>query len=325
MKACVLHAVGDLRYEEVKDPVRKPHEVLIKIKASGICGSDIQRVFEKGTYSFPMIPGHEFGGEIIEAENEDLIGQRCTVFPLLPCQECVNCRTGHYAQCNDYDYFGSRCDGGFAELISVPLWNVLPAPDNVSFEILAMTEPCAVALHSLEQVDLKVGASVCVFGAGPIGIMLGKWALLKGASRVCLIDIDERKAAFADKLGFETELDGKYDIVIEGSGSVSGFESAVLAAKTFGSIVLMGNPIGEMKLSQNVYWKVLREELTLKGTWNSCYSINRNDWVTALKFIDKLDLSCLISHRYSFSRCNEAFSVIRERKEFSSKVMFIND
>jgi len=324
MKACVLHAINDLRYEDVPDPIRKPGEVLIKIKASGICGSDIARVFEKGTYHFPTIPGHEFGGEIIDADDKNLIGKRCAVFPLIPCRECINCQTGHYAQCSNYNYFGSRCDGGFAEYISVPLWNVVFAPDDLDYELIAMAEPCAVALHSLEKTEMYAGASVCVIGAGPIGIMIGKWAKLKGALNVCLTDIDERKIVFAKMLGFETEAKGKYDIVIEGTGTSSGLESAISAAKTFGTVVLMGNPAKEMTLSQNVYWIILREELTLKGTWNSSYSINKNDWVTSLEFMDALDISCLISHRFNFDRCNDAFNTIKDRIDFVNKIMFIN-
>jgi len=325
MKACVLHAIGDLRYEEVPGPVRKPGEVLIRIKASGICGSDVARVFEKGTYNFPTIPGHEFGGEIIDADDKKIIGKRCAVFPLIPCRECESCKTGHYAQCSNYNYFGSRCDGGFAELISVPLWNVILAPDNLDYELIAMTEPCAVALHSIGKTEITAETSVCIIGAGPIGIMLGKWAKIKGAKKVCLIDIDERKIEFAKKLGFETEINGKYEVVIEGTGTSSGYENAVTAAKTFGIIVLMGNPAKEMTLSQQTYWKILREELTLKGTWNSNYSAEINDWKTAVDFMDKLDISSVISHRFDFSKCNEAFSLIKERKEFVNKIMFIND
>jgi len=325
MKACVLHAINDLRYEDVPDPVRKHGEALIRIKAAGICGSDIPRVYEKGTYHFPTIPGHEFSGETIEADDAGIIGTKCAVFPIIPCRECESCLTGRYAQCFNYNYFGSRCDGGFAELISVPLWNIVPAPDGLDFEIIAMTEPCAVALHSLEQASFQSGASLCVFGAGPIGVMLGKWAVLKGASRVSLIDVDERKIDFARKLGFDTEITGKYDVVIEGSGTSAGYENAVTSAAPFGVVVLMGNPARDMTLSQHAYSKIMRDELTLKGTWNTSYNSEKNDWKITMENLAKLDISCLISHRFDFSRCNDAFSVLRERGEFVSKVMFVNN
>ena len=325
LKACVLHGVGDLRYGEVPDPVRKEGEVLIEIKASGICGSDLPRVLAKGTYSFPTIVGHEFAGVIIEADEEALLGRKCTAFPLLPCKECVNCETGHYALCENYNYYGSRCDGGFAQYISVPLWNVVLAPEELSFEEIAMTEPCAVALYALEQARLKVGDRVCVFGAGPIGIMIGKWATLKGAGSVTLVDIDEKKVAFAKDLGFETEIEGKYDIVIEGAGVSASYEQAMVVAKTFGTVVLMGNPIKQMELSQHGYWEILRKELTVKGTWNSSYTKENNTWKTALAFMKQLELSSLVSHRYELSQCNEAFTMMSERKEFFNKVMFVEN
>ena len=324
MKACVLHAVDDLRYEEVPDPVRNQGEVLIKIKASGICGSDLPRVLEKGTYHFPTIPGHEFSGEIVEADDKSIIGKKCTVFPLLPCRKCISCETGCYAQCSDYDYFGSRCDGGFAEFISVPSWNVVIAPDDLDYDVIAMTEPCAVALHSLEQANLRASDDICIFGAGPIGIMIGKWALLKGASKVSLIDIDKLKIEYAKAQGFDTALSGHYDIVIEGAGASASFENAMKAAKTFGTVVLMGNPAGEMKLSQKGYWEILRKELTLKGTWNSNYTTTRNDWETALSLMKKLDISGLISHKFEFSHCNAAFDMMNKRMEFFNKVMFVS-
>jgi len=324
MKACVLYAVNDLRYEEAPDPARKPGEALIRVRASGICGSDLDRVFGKGMYHYPTIPGHEFGGEIIEADDAGLTGRKCTVFPILPCRECPSCETGHYAQCENYNYFGSRCDGGFAEYISAPEWNVVLAPEELSFEEIAMTEPCAIALHCLERAEMRAGDGVCVFGAGPIGIMIGKWAALKGASRVALIDVDPFKSAFAKELGFETELYGKYDIAVEGAGVSAAYENAVAAAKPFGTVVLMGNPAGGMALTQKGHWEILRKELAVKGTWNSSYSGGRNDWKTALAFMRRLDISRLVSHRFGFAECGRAFGLMKERKEFFNKVMFVS-
>ena len=327
MKACVLHAVNDLKYEEVPYPVRKPGEVLVKIKASGICGSDLPRIFEKGTYHFPTIPGHEFSGEIIGADDQRLLGRKCAVYPILPCGICPSCETERYAQCENYNYFGSRCDGGFAEFLSAPQWNIILASDDLSYEEIAMTEPCAVALHCIERANFRMGDTVCIFGAGPIGMMIGKWARLKGASKVTLIDVDKKKTAFARKLGFETELspEEKADIVVEGAGVSASYENAMKAAKPFGTVVLMGNPAKDMTLSQKGYWEILRKELTVRGMWNSSYNSVVNDWKTALEFMKKLDISYLVSHRFPLSACNEAFNLMRERKEFFNKVMFVND
>ena len=205
MKAAVLHAVKDLRTEDVPMPAMRPGEVLIRIQASGICGSDIPRVFQKGTYHFPTIPGHEFSGEIIDAfdiEQKGLIGKKASVFPLLPCFKCKSCEVGEYAQCENYNYFGSRCDGGFAEYIAVSLWNVVLLPEEIDLEEAAMCEPAAVARHAILKADLHAGDTVVIFGAGTIGLIAAMWCQISGASRIVLADVDPQKLEFASKLGF---------------------------------------------------------------------------------------------------------------------------
>ena len=346
MKACVLHAVGDLRYEDVETPKVKKSEVLLKVRASGICGSDIGRVFKKGTYHFPTIPGHEFSGEIVEigqGADKALLGKKAAVFPLLPCRKCDMCEIGQYASCRDYDYFGSRSDGGFAEYISVPIWNLVMFPDSLSYEQAAMAEPAAVSLHALGTAGVELGDTVAVFGAGPIGLMLAAFAGAQGAHKIILLDIDETKIDFAKKIGYEYVLnsrDEKYvdeimeitggrgaDLCVEGSGAASALAGCLKAAKPLGKVVLMGNPIGDMPVGQKDYWEILRKQLVLFGTWNSSYNRQKNDWQIAIDSMaeGKLDVSQFITHRLPFSKCNEAFEMIRDRKEFFNKVMFIND
>ena len=121
MKAYVLEAVNKLEYKEVSMPECKSGYALVEVKAAGICGSDIPRIFETGTYHFPTIPGHEFSGivrEVVDEEYKDLIGERVGVFPLIPCRECTPCKEEKYELCRNYNYLGSRCDGGFAEYVA---------------------------------------------------------------------------------------------------------------------------------------------------------------------------------------------------------------
>ncbi|MBO6291437.1 MAG: alcohol dehydrogenase catalytic domain-containing protein [Selenomonas sp.] len=151
MKALNLHGVEDLRYEEVPCPERKSGEVLLKIKAAGICGSDIPRVFTKGTYHFPTIIGHEFAGETVEADDSELVGRGASVFPLLPCGKCSACQEEQYARCSDYDYYGSRRDGAMAEYIDVKQENLCLLPKEVTYEEAAMSEPAVVALHAFRK------------------------------------------------------------------------------------------------------------------------------------------------------------------------------
>ncbi len=344
MKACVLHNINDLRYEEVAVPVLQSGEVLLKIKASGICGSDIQRVFDKGTYHFPTIPGHEFAGEIAAVAEDispSLIGKRAAVFPMLPCMECSCCTVGEYAQCKNYNYYGSRCDGGFAEYLAVKVWNLVFIPQELTYEEAAMCEPAAVAIHALSQAGISFGDTVAVFGCGTIGIMLGKIAKAWGASKIILIDIDNRKLDFAKSLDFKylinsaetdpaTEIvkitnNKGADVTVEGTGVSSALENCFQSAATFGKVVLMGNPVKDMHLGQKAYWEILRKQLTLKGTWNSSYNGIKNDWIKAIEAMPNLNLKELITHRFYFSQCGEAFEVMKNPDTFTVKVMFINE
>jgi L-iditol 2-dehydrogenase len=345
MMACNLHGIGDLRYEEVAVPSLKPGEALLKVKAAGICGSDIPRVFEKGTYHFPTIPGHEFAGEIIEVNpgDEALLGKTAAVFPLLPCFACEACQTGEYAQCANYDYYGSRRDGAFAEYIAVKKWNLVLAPEGVKTEHAAMCEPCAVAIHALGQAEIKLGDTVAIFGAGTIGILAAQVARGQGALNVVLVDVDNAKLDFARGLGFEHTVDSKTEdpalyikhisggsgaaVTLEAAGVASAAEGCLKAAKNFGTVVLMGNPSKNMDISQKAYWEILRKQLTLKGTWNSSYSDAGNNWRTAIQCMERgvFDLDKLITHRFSFSECNKAFELAKSRSEPWVKIMFINN
>ena len=345
MRACVLHGIGHLRFENVSTPTRRPGEVLVRIEACGICGSDLPRVFEKGTYTFPTIPGHEFAGVICETEEKDaaLLGKRVAVFPLLPCRRCAACEIGEYAQCADYNYFGSRCDGGFAEYISVPLFNLVMAPEGLSAEAAAMCEPAAVALHAIRQAQIEPGNTVAIFGAGPIGLLLAQWATASGAARVVLFDIDQSKLDFSISLGWShsynsmtvnpTEIlrnltDGQgADVAIEGAGAGKAWEQCLYGVRSFGTVVAMGNPAGDMHLSQKAYWEILRKQLTLRGTWNSSYNSVHNDWKTALEAMlsGRIDPLSLITHRYTLEECPDAFQMIRERKTFNNKVMILTE
>jgi L-iditol 2-dehydrogenase len=344
MMACNLHGIGDLRYEEVPVPPLEKDEVLLRVKAAGICGSDIPRVFEKGTYRFPTIPGHEFAG-IIEAVNpgdEALLGKAAAVFPLIPCGTCESCQIGEYAQCHDYDYYGSRRDGAFAEYIAVKKWNLVFVPPGVSLEHAAMCEPCAVAIHALSQAGIHLGDTAAIFGAGTIGLLAAQIARGWGAGQVILADVDNAKLDFARSLGFTQIIDSKTTdpagrirdltggrgagVVLEAAGVAATVEACLKSAGTFGKVVLMGNPAKNMDISREAYWEILRKQLTLKGTWNSSYNDVHNDWRLALQCMEKgiLDLSRLITHRFGLSECAGAFALARQRDEFWVKIMFVD-
>src|SRR5574344_3149512 len=218
MKASVLYGIDDLRYvEDYSTPVLKDNEVMVKVKAAGICGSDVARVLKNGTYHFPTRRSSDLSGEICEVKDKKddaLIGKRVSVFPLKPCFECENCKQGDYEMCEHYDYLGSRCDGGFAEYVAVPKWNLCFLPDCISFESAAMFEPSSVAMHALRRSGLKIGDSIAIVGPGTIGIILCQLAKIAGAGQVFLIGRSKEKLDFARKMGVEDVFNSsKGDVV----------------------------------------------------------------------------------------------------------------
>lgn len=341
MKALNLHGIGDLRYEEVPMPSPKPGEVLLKIRAVGICGSDIPRVYTKGTYHFPTVIGHEFAGEIAAAEDVALVGRGAAVFPLIPCGKCPECLAEHYAQCAAYDYYGSRRDGAMAEYLAVKKENLCLVPDGVSYEEAAMCEPAAVAIHAFRQSGAKPGDTMLIYGIGTIGLIIAEWARAAGVQNIVLAARTDDKVEFARKLGFglafnvnRTDLVAKVreltdgrgaEVCIEGTGQAAAWETCLFVAQNYGTVLCLGNPVGEMRLTQDGYWQILRKELKLVGTWNSDFGRRDNDWQTALRAMRNgtLNLRSLITHRFSLAEYKKAFALMRERREMYGKVMFV--
>lgn len=330
MKAYVLHGVGDLRYEDRPVPELRPGWALVRVLAAGICSSDIPRIFEKGTYHFPTIPGHEFSGRVEKTADETdraWIGRRVGVFPLIPCKSCPSCEKGQYETCSHYDYIGSRRDGGFAELAAVPVWNLIELPEAVGDGQGALLEPAAVALHAVKRAEVFPGASVCVVGTGAIGLLAGQWAKALGAGRVAIRGRSGAKRELARQCGLEY-LEGPapgeaFDRVIEAVGSAGALEESLLLAAPGGRLVLMGNPDGPRALSQDLYWRILRKQLTLTGTWNSSYGGADSDWTEAVAAMaaGRLRTGPVISHLLERERLGEGLSVMRERSEPYCKVM----
>lgn len=332
MKAYVLEGINDLQYKDVSEPECPEGWAVVKVKACGICSSDIPRIFTKGTYHFPTIPGHEFAGLVVKVGSEgdqNWIGKRVGVFPLIPCKECEQCRQKKYELCTSYDYTGSRRDGAFAEYVAVPVWNLIALPDLIPYTEAAMLEPLAVALHAVKRVEIKQGDSFAVIGTGMIGFAVAQWARAKGAACVYVIGRSESKRALAESQPGVTYLIGsadlpKVDCVVEAVGTPDAVKKAIEMAAPEGRVVLMGNPSGDISLEQDVYWKILRKQLTVTGTWNSSYDgENPSDWTEVIDFLarKKMDVSNLISHSFAKDQLPEGLKLMKEHKEPYCKVM----
>jgi len=333
MKAYVLHAVNDLRYDEVEMPVCPEGWAIVEVKAAGICSSDITRIFTKGTYHFPTIPGHEFSGTVKfvgSSTDNKWIGKNVGIFPLIPCRECTHCKEKKYEMCLHYDYAGSRRDGGFAEYVAMPIWNLIELPVNISFVDAAMLEPLSVALHAIKIGAVKSGNDVAIIGTGMIGIAAGLWAKKYGAKSVTVIGRNEKKRTLVEKYKLEYatytnyNIPDKYDFVLEAVGTPSAIEMAISGCKTEGTLLLMGNPSGDINISQNIYWQILRKQLTVKGTWNSSYNgCNPSDWTEAAKALStgEINVRDLVSHTFIQTNLKDGLELIKGHKESYCKVM----
>ena len=341
MKSLVLTHNGCLEVQDVPMPDRPgPDWVLVRIAASGICGSDVPRAFAGGAYHYPLVMGHEFSAVVEEgfAGSDFSPGDRVAVYPLIPDPgETIN-QVGEYAVAKRYDYFGSRRDGGFQEFLWVPEFSLFPVPDRVRLDHAALTEPCAVALHAASRPRIQPGMSAAVIGGGPIGNMVAQWLRFSGCRPVIVSEPDEKKRAIAESMGFITadpgtadavvgirdQTGGGADVVVEACGLPVTFRQAVACAGLFAQVVFLGNIHGEFALSESEVSSVLRRELTIYGTWNSKVTPRGSDeWTRVLAFMDaEILVEPLISHRLSWDEGPSVFRSMNDKNGWFNKVLF---
>lgn len=348
MKAYVLYNPNDIRYEEKNIPDISSKEVLIEVKTVGICGSDIPRIFQTGAHVHPLIPGHEFSGMVValgEDVDEKWLGKRVGIFPLIPCGECGPCRNQQYEMCRNYSYLGSRRDGGFAEYVAVPQENLLELPDEVSYEAAAMLEPMAVAIHAMRGIGVKTLDLVAICGMGTIGLLLLMFLKEMGVEKLYVIgnkDAQKKNAILLDVCEedfCDTRRDVPEDWLMEktdGRGVNVFFEcvgknetvlQAVNMTAPGGKIMLVGNPYSDMQLEKAVYWKILRNQLTIKGTWNSSFIHEAaDDWHYVLQRLKEKSVNPekLISHKFSLENLEKGLSIMRDKTEDYVKIIIEN-
>lgn len=304
-------------------PKKEQGEVIVKVKACGICGSDVPRVLSGKAYYYPIVVGHEFAG-VVEDKDSPLDGKRVCIFPILPCKECEFCKNEQYANCTNYDYYGSRRDGGMQDYLSIKEENLIFLPDGVSYEEGAMIEPTAVCLHGVKKLSVKKGDSAVVYGAGTIGLLCAMWLKDFGADEVYLVDIDENKLNLATSLGFKRYNGEKVSVAIEASGAGVCLNQAIDNVSAFGRVLIIGNAGNDVCIKKETYAKILRKQLSLFGTWNSDFSSAVNDWQDSLTAINdkRINPSALITHRFLLEEGDKAFEVIKNR-EFYNKIMVV--
>ena len=331
MKAAILHAPNHMRLDRVADPVTEPGDLILRVSAATICGTDI-RVFrgrKTAGIRYPSTIGHEFSGEIVAVDGPSPFehGQRVGVCPAIPCGQCLQCLRGMENLCPDLQAIGYEIDGAFAEFIRIParaveLGNVHILPEHVGAEAAALIEPLACVLNGQNKVGLRQGDTVAILGAGPIGTLHAKLARLRGAGRVIVSEPNAARRDAALRAGADVVLDPTAgdlrtairnetrgqgaDVVICAIGIPALAAQAIgLAAKGGRVSLFAGFSKGEMaSLDVNA---IHYDELRLTGA----FGLTRHDYTATMEMIadGRIDLSDMVTHRFCLNDIEQAFAM----------------
>ena len=338
MRAWVLHQKSDIRYEEIENPELKENEVLLEVKACGICGSDVPRVYRGDAHIYPLVIGHEFSGivrSVGKNASEKWIGKRVGVFPLIPCRKCKMCQAEKYEMCSNYNYLGSRSNGGFAQLAAVPESNLIELPDDVSYENAAMLEPMAVAVHAIrkgtDEFKLEKTANIVVCGLGTIGLLIVSFLLEAGYKNVFVIGnkISQKKRVMElgvteDMYSEKWENDIDMNLYFECVGKMESIMQGLELLAPEGTMVTVGNPASDIEFPQKEYWKILRKQLRIRGTWNSSFTGKADDdWHYVLKKLEERNVYSdkIITHRLKLEELEKGLEIMRDKMEDYCKIM----
>lgn len=341
MKAAVLEGRGALAYRDVPTPEPGPGEVLLRVRASSVCGSDIHR-FVRGHRTYPIILGHEAAGVITAAgpgADPSLVGRHAALIPLVPDHVCPECLAGGFSACGSYSFIGSRRAGAFAQYVALPAVNALVVPDHLPFEAAALIEPSTVARHMLDLGDFTAGQAAVVFGAGSIGLMLVQWLRILGARLIVASDVVEANLDAARALGAHVALNptrddvpaevrrlapAGVDLALEAAGSPAALAQAIEVARPRGRVVLGGNQPADASLPMSFIENVMRRELRLSGCFMS-YSAPwpGHEWTDGLAAVldGGLDMAAMISHRAPLGDAPAIFEAIGEHRLVHRKIM----
>jgi 2-desacetyl-2-hydroxyethyl bacteriochlorophyllide A dehydrogenase len=318
----------------LEKPIIQENEALVKVAYAGICGTDM--MIYSGQHpraEAPLIMGHEFCGvvEDIGQGHDFQKGDRVIIEPLLSCGKCAACKAGQAHVCANLKYIGIDQDGGFTEYATIPVDRLKYLPDSVTDEAAALTEPLAVAIHTVRRSSLKVGDTVAILGAGPIGLLIGLIAKEAGASEILISDVSPYRLKIASELGFTVvnamnesivETVKSYtnqvgaDVVFEVAGNQITADQMINCIKFQGEIVV----VSVYKKAPTINLTAMHfREISLKTT--RCYS--PDDFTKAIDLLEKktFDVSLLISHILPLDEIEQGFQLM-QNTDSSLKILF---
>ncbi len=337
VNAWFLIGPGQFERREVPDPRPAPQEAVVRVRAVGVCGSDVEAYTGKHPLpNYPRLPGHEFSGEVAavgDGWNGPPLGTRVAVDPALSCGECYACRRGRHNCCSSVSIAGVHRPGALAEYVLCRAQQLFPIPDDMGFETAAMVETLSIGAQAARRGEIAEGDRVVVLGAGPIGLCCLMMARLAGAEVLVSEPLDWRRA-LAERLGaaasvnpaeeevtaaVERFTDGAgANVVIDATGEVEGAESAFGLVGSAGRVVILTLADQPIRVRP---WQLVRQELTVSGSR-----------LTLTDFGDLVDLIAsgrapaaeLVTHRYGFDEAPEAFRAAAERRRGMVKAVVIS-
>jgi len=327
MKVLRLHSVGDLRLHDEPEPVPGPGEVLLRLTAVGLCGSDVHWFSEAGIgdarLQEPLVLGHEFAGVIESGERR---GERVAVDPAVPCGVCEFCLEGNPNLCEALRFAGHGTeDGALREYTAWPTHCLHSLPGSLTDAEGVMLEPLGVAIHAVDLGHLKPGMTVGVFGCGPIGLLVLQVARAAGATHLIATEKLPQRLEAAQSFGATAVFqaidgresaevlaatDGKgVDVAFEAAGENEAVETAIVATKPGGRVVLIGIPADDR--TAFTASTARRKGLTLKLSRRM-----KRVYPRAIRLVESgmVDVSSLVTHRFPLAEFDKAFSVAQRRE-----------
>ncbi|KNB52216.1 zinc-dependent alcohol dehydrogenase family protein [Streptomyces caatingaensis] len=307
MRALVIETPGEFSVRTVPDPTPGPGEVVVKVAAVGICGTDLHIV--RGEFAptpYPIVPGHEFTGEVVAlgpGVRGVRAGQEVAVDPSLFCGSCHYCAVGRGNLCENWGAVGDTVDGAMAEYVKVPAANCHPLPENVSPAHGTLIEPLSCAVHAFDRLPRELGAHYLVYGAGTMGLMMLRLAARAGAASVSVVDVNERRLAVAARLGADAvatsaeELDRPqgWEVVIDCTGAVPVIEDALRHVRRGGTFQVFGVAPAGATASFSPF-RIYNDEITVVGSMAVVHSFGR---AVELMGEGVLDADTMITHSFA--------------------------
>ncbi|GAA3806881.1 MULTISPECIES: zinc-dependent alcohol dehydrogenase family protein [Amycolatopsis] len=318
MRAAIVDQPGSIRVGEVPDPTPGERDVVIKVGACGICGTDLH--IADGHFPptpYPIVPGHEFAGEIVEiGENVPggwQVGDRVAVDPSLFCGYCDPCRAGHGNLCENWGATGDTVNGAFAEYVAVPASTCYRLPDHLSWQEGALVEPVSCAVHGVRRIGVEAGEHFLVVGAGTMGLVM-QMLLQRAGARVTVVDRNASRLPRAKDLGAHavatdvSELDGeRFDAAADCTGAAPAIEAAFDALRRGGRLLVFGVAPAEARVALSPF-RIYNDEITVVGSMAVLHSYG-----AALDLVASgaIDTKALLTDALPLERFPDALDLMR--------------